>query len=186
MKVTPTQWLALVEGLAKGLHGSSLMGFYSLARAILAKDESELDDFDMVFAAHFRGLEEAVEAIEEEVWRWLENPIAPRHGLTGELIGHIVLGRDIVREAATGYEWPDERLPLLLEHILISHHGELEYGAVVLPKSPEAICVYHFDNLSAKLNMMRMQIDTDGDDGDFTCWSQDLGRRVFKAQLRRD
>lgn len=113
----------------------------------------------------------------------MENPIAPRHGLTGELIGHILLGRDMVRDAAADYEWPDARLPLLLEHILISHHGLLEYGASVLPKIPEAVCVYHFDNLSAKLNMMRMLVAGDSEEGNFTNWSPDLGRRVFKANL---
>jgi len=113
----------------------------------------------------------------------MENPIAPRHGLTGEMIGHILLGRDIVREAAKAFDWPDPRLPLLLEHILISHHGILEYGAAVLPKIPEAVCVYHFDNLSAKLNMMKTLIGGDSEDGDFTVWSQDLGRRLFKAKL---
>ncbi|MHC4598997.1 MAG: hypothetical protein ACYS47_08335, partial [Planctomycetota bacterium] len=77
LKVTPTQWLTLVEGLVLGLHGASLIGFYSLARSILVKDESELDDFDLAFSAHFRGLEEEVEAIEEDVWQWLKNPIAP-------------------------------------------------------------------------------------------------------------
>jgi len=113
----------------------------------------------------------------------MENPIAPRHGLAGEMIGHILLGRDIVREAAPDFEWTDPRLPVLLEHILISHHGILEYGAAVLPKVPEAVCVYHFDNLSAKLNMMRSLIEGDSADGDFTAWSQDLGRRIFKANL---
>jgi len=113
----------------------------------------------------------------------MENPIAPRHGLTGELVGHVLLGRDLIRAASATFDWPDARLPLLLEHILISHHGELEYGAAVVPKTPEAICVYHFDNLSAKLNMMRMHIQSDGDEGDFTSWSPDLGRRVFKADL---
>ncbi|MBW2277953.1 MAG: hypothetical protein JRF63_10695, partial [Deltaproteobacteria bacterium] len=49
LKVTPTQWLTLIQGLIKGLHGSSLIGFYSLARAIMVKDESELDDFDLAF-----------------------------------------------------------------------------------------------------------------------------------------
>ncbi len=77
LKVTPTQWLTLVEALCKGLHGSSLTGFYSLARAILIKDESELDDFDLVFAHHFKGVELAAKAIEDEVWNWLENPVSP-------------------------------------------------------------------------------------------------------------
>jgi len=77
LRVTPTQWLTLIEGLTKGLHGSSLIGFYSLARAIMVKDESELDDFDLAFAAHFEGIESAAAAIDEAIWQWLENPIPP-------------------------------------------------------------------------------------------------------------
>jgi len=77
LKVTPQQWLTVVEGLARGLHGSSLVGFYSLARGIMVKDESELDDFDLCFAAHFEGVEEEVAAIQKEVWHWLENPVPP-------------------------------------------------------------------------------------------------------------
>jgi uncharacterized protein with von Willebrand factor type A (vWA) domain len=77
LKVTPQQWLGLVQAMAIGLHGASLFGFYSLSRAILVKDESELDDFDMCFAKHFKGVELAAKDIEEDVYRWLENPIAP-------------------------------------------------------------------------------------------------------------
>lgn len=69
--VTPQQWLTVVEGLARGLHGSSLAGFYSLARAILVRDESELDAFDLAFAEHFRGCATATAAIADEVWAWL-------------------------------------------------------------------------------------------------------------------
>jgi uncharacterized protein with von Willebrand factor type A (vWA) domain len=76
LKVTPHQWITLVDALVKGLHGSSLSGFYLLARAILVRDESELDDFDLVFAAHFEGVEAAAAAIEDEVWQWLQEPIA--------------------------------------------------------------------------------------------------------------
>ena len=77
LKVTPQQWLTVMEGLARGLHGSSLIGFYSLSRSILVRDESELDDFDLCFAAHFRGLESIAAVIEDEVWRWLEDPAPP-------------------------------------------------------------------------------------------------------------
>jgi len=77
LKVTPQQWLTLIEALSKGLHGSSLVGFYSLARGILVKDESELDDFDICFAAHFRGVDSAAAVIEEEIWDWLGNPAPP-------------------------------------------------------------------------------------------------------------
>jgi len=77
LKVTPEQWLTLAQRHGLGLHGSSLMGFYSLARSILVKDESELDDFDMCFAKQFKGAELPLREIEQDVWRWLEEPIAP-------------------------------------------------------------------------------------------------------------
>jgi len=77
LRVTPQQWLTVVEGLAGGLHGSSLAGFYSLSRGIIVKDEAELDDFDLAFAEHFEGIEAAAVIIEQEVWDWLENPIPP-------------------------------------------------------------------------------------------------------------
>jgi uncharacterized protein with von Willebrand factor type A (vWA) domain len=77
LKVTPTQWLAVIEGLCLGLHAASLLGFYSLARAILVKDESELDEFDLVFASYFQGASMAALAIEKEVFDWLETPIEP-------------------------------------------------------------------------------------------------------------
>ncbi len=73
---TPTEWLALIEAVSRGLHGSSLIGFYSLARMLLVKDESRFDHFDRAFAEYFQGVER-LPAIEEEVLRWLENPIAP-------------------------------------------------------------------------------------------------------------
>jgi len=111
----------------------------------------------------------------------LENPIAASYGFDGQLVGHLLLGRDMVRDAAQSVSWPDERLPRLLEHILISHHGELEYAAAMVPKIPEAIAVYHFDNLSAKLNMVRMHIEHDSEMGDFTDWERSLGRRFFKG-----
>ena len=63
LRVTPQQWLTVVEGLAGGLHGSSLAGFYSLSRGIMVKDEAELDDFDLAFAEHFEGIEAAAAVI---------------------------------------------------------------------------------------------------------------------------
>ena len=77
LKVTPQQWLTVVEGLARGLHASSLTGFYSLSRSILVRDESELDEFDLAFAEHFRGASRVAATIDEQVWEWLENPVAP-------------------------------------------------------------------------------------------------------------
>jgi len=76
LPVSLTEWLTLVEGLVMGLHGSSLIGFYSLARSILVKDEAYFDEFDRVFASYFEGIED-LSPLEEEIWEWLNNPIQP-------------------------------------------------------------------------------------------------------------
>jgi len=111
----------------------------------------------------------------------LENPIAATYSFDGQLIGHLLLGRDMVQNAATEIEWNDPRIPKLLEHILIAHHGELEYAAAMVPKTAEALAVYHFDNLSAKLNMICMHVKQDGDPGQFTDWERTLDRKLFKG-----
>jgi len=113
----------------------------------------------------------------------LENPVAPHHSFSGQLVGHLLLGRDMVREEASKIDWPDERLPALLEHVIVSHHGELEFGSAILPKTAEAIVVYHFDNLSAKLNMVQMHIAKDSEEGPFTDWHKLLARKFFKGKL---
>ncbi|MBQ3392477.1 MAG: VWA domain-containing protein [Lachnospiraceae bacterium] len=56
LKVSMGEWLVLLEGLEKGLHGSTLEGFYKLCRAIILRDESEYDAFDQAFSAFFGGL----------------------------------------------------------------------------------------------------------------------------------
>jgi 3'-5' exoribonuclease len=117
-----------------------------------------------------------------KIWE-LENPIAPRYSFDGQLAGHLLLGRDMVRDAATRISWPDPRLPRLLEHIIISHHGELAFGAAIVPKTAEAITVYYFDNLSAKLNMVRLHIEKDTEAGEFTDWHRLLERKFFKGDV---
>jgi 3'-5' exoribonuclease len=87
----------------------------------------------------------------------------------------------MVRQAAQTIVWPNPQTPELLEHIIISHHGELEFGAAIVPKTAEAIAVYYFDNLSARLNMLKMHISKDTEEGDFTDWHALLQRKFFKG-----
>jgi uncharacterized protein with von Willebrand factor type A (vWA) domain len=74
--VTVTEWLALMDALAKGLAFSSLTDFYSLARSVLVKSETFFDQYDQAFAHAFRGIETPKE-LEEAVWEWLANPLPP-------------------------------------------------------------------------------------------------------------
>ncbi len=67
------EWRMLMESLEKGLHGSSLLRFYNLARATLVKSETYYDAFDRVFAHVFEGVEGEL-SIEDEVLDWLKDP----------------------------------------------------------------------------------------------------------------
>lgn len=68
----------------------------------------------------------------------------------GKLLGHLQIGCDMVTEKiATVPEFP-EKLRLQLLHFVLSHHGELQYGSPVVPKTLEAIVLHHIDNLDAQ------------------------------------
>jgi len=67
------EWMGFLEALKKGLHGSSLLRFYHLARACLVKSETYFDAFDRVFARVFQGVEGSLD-IADEVLEWLRDP----------------------------------------------------------------------------------------------------------------
>ncbi|MBL8743561.1 MAG: VWA domain-containing protein [Myxococcales bacterium] len=70
--------VALAAALSHGLHDSSLDGFYYVARSILVHDERHLDDFDVAFGAHYRGIPAAAKEVAEELLSWLRDPIKMR------------------------------------------------------------------------------------------------------------
>jgi 3'-5' exoribonuclease len=107
-------------------------------------------------------------------------PPCPERSVPGELLGHIVLGWDMVREEARALAFPDEQLLMSLEHILISHHGSLEFGSPSLPRTPEALLVYYLDEMDAKLHMAFHHLDNDPGGGDFTSFLKGLGRRLYR------
>jgi 3'-5' exoribonuclease len=112
----------------------------------------------------------------------LAHPQAPDITVSGALLGHIVLGWEMVREEARAQNFPDAALLLELEHILLSHHGSLEFGSPVPPKTREAMLVYYLDDLDAKLKMMDMHLESDRAPGDFTSYHRVLQRRLYKGE----
>ncbi len=70
--------VALARALEAGLHESSLDGFYHLARALTVKREEHLDDFDLAFAKHFRGVAVEAKELAEELLSWLRDPVPAR------------------------------------------------------------------------------------------------------------
>ncbi|MBM4326446.1 MAG: HD domain-containing protein [Deltaproteobacteria bacterium] len=96
----------------------------------------------------------------------------------GKLIGHLILGVALVREAAMkkGLEsrpWLKE-----LEHILVSHHGESVFGSPVRPLTREALVVHFMDNLDSKLKIMEEALESVDPDG-FSAYNKWLEGRAY-------
>jgi len=111
----------------------------------------------------------------------IASPQAPELTVPGQLVGHIVLGWEMVREEARALEFPDPTLLVQLEHIILSHHGSLEFGSPIVPKTREALLVYFLDDLDAKLKMMDTHLQSDSGDGDFTTYHRVLQRDLYKG-----
>ncbi len=75
LDVSLNEWMALLEGMEKGLHDSSLTGFYHLCRSIIVKSETEFDRFDQVFLEFFKDIPFKGE-LPEELLDWLRAMVA--------------------------------------------------------------------------------------------------------------
>jgi 3'-5' exoribonuclease len=96
----------------------------------------------------------------------------------GELIGHILLGRDMVREAAGRHGIGGEKL-LRLEHIVVSHQRLAEWGSPKPPMTPEAILVHFADDVDAKFQTAYAAL-MEGGDGPLTSGKNPLGYKIFR------
>ena len=73
LDVSLNEWMTLLEGMEKGLHHSTLTGFYHLCRAVVVKSETEFDRFDQVFLEFFKDVPYTGE-LPEELMNWLNHP----------------------------------------------------------------------------------------------------------------
>ena len=111
----------------------------------------------------------------------LDYELATSYSREGRLLGHITLGSAVVgRAAAAIQDFP----PLLLteiQHLILSHHGRLEFGSPVTPMTVEAFILSFIDDLDAKINMVRQAIRDDTGDGEFTAYHPKLERVLWKG-----
>ena len=82
LHVSPNEWMTLLEGMEKGLHHSTLTGFYHLCRAIVMKNETEFDHFDQIFLEFFKDVP-YTEELPEDLLDWLNHP-SEVHGLPAD------------------------------------------------------------------------------------------------------
>jgi 3'-5' exoribonuclease len=114
--------------------------------------------------------------------RELSYDTAIDYTLEGNLVGHIVIGVGMLKDAARDFpEVPEETL-VEIEHLILSHHGELELGSPVRPMTVEAFLLAAVDDLDAKLHQIRRHLDDDDSDGRFTAHHKRLNRVLLKPR----
>ncbi|PWZ95271.1 3'-5' exonuclease, partial [Staphylococcus pseudintermedius] len=113
--------------------------------------------------------------------RELSGPIATSYTLEGNLLGHISIASDEVADAARELNVDGEEI-LLLRHLILSHHGKLEYGSPKLPYVKEAEILNFIDNIDARMNMFEKAFKKI-DKGQFTERIFGLeGRQFYKPE----
>lgn len=109
-----------------------------------------------------------------------QQPQGAEYTAAGHLVGHILQGRDMVREAAARHALDDETL-LRLEHIVVSHQRLPEWGSPKPPMTPEALIVHYADDLDAKFHMMAATLREDTTPGEVTSSRNALRQRVYRG-----
>jgi len=85
--------------------------------------------------------------------------------LEGQMIGHISIAQGMLREKISALPGFPDRLRVLVEHMILSHHGKYEFGSPKLPMTPEAILLSALDDVEAKMQAMRNEFGRDASSG---------------------
>lgn len=115
----------------------------------------------------------------------LSGPVVPTYTLEGKLLGHISIGQAMIKEAAKELNIDGEEV-ILLQHMILAHHGKNEFGSPVLPQIREAEIIYLIDNIDARMNMFDKAIEQ-VDYGDYSKRIFALeNRMIYKPEMYKD
>jgi 3'-5' exoribonuclease len=98
----------------------------------------------------------------------------------GQLLGHIVMEVETVSKAMDGIEGFPGNLKTVVQHLLISHHGEYEFGSPRLPMIREALVFHYLDDLDSKLAAVRAALALDSGEPEWSAYSGALGRKFLR------
>lgn len=88
----------------------------------------------------------------------LSGPVVPEYTLAGKMLGHISISQAMIATKARDLGLEGEEV-IILQHLILSHHGKLEYGSPMLPIIKEAEVIYLIDNLDARINMIEKALE---------------------------
>jgi 3'-5' exoribonuclease len=100
----------------------------------------------------------------------------------GQLLGHMIIELEMLQAKLAQFpDFPDE-LKSLIEHLIISHHGEYEFGSPKLPMFPEALMLHYLDDLDSKMEAMRAHFEREASvEGAWTGYNPSLGRPLLNT-----
>lgn len=115
----------------------------------------------------------------------LSGPITTEYTTQGKLLGHISIMQAIIYETARKLNMENEQ-SMLLRHMVLSHHGEYEFGSPVLPMIPEAEMLSYIDNMDARMNMFGKILEP-LEKGTFSGRNFSLeNRQIYKAEFDKE
>jgi 3'-5' exoribonuclease len=105
--------------------------------------------------------------------------------LEGQLVGHIAIGLVMIEKKLETLPGFPPALRMLVEHMILSHHGRLEFGSPKLPMIPEAVLLHYLDDLDAKMHTMRGEFERHeaqgGQAGEMTDWVRSMERPLLNT-----
>ena len=105
--------------------------------------------------------------------------------LEGQLVGHITMGIAMIEKKLATLPGFPPALRMLVEHMVLSHHGKLEFGSPKLPMIPEAVLLHYLDDLDAKMHTMRSEFERHeaqgGQPGEMTDWVRSMDRPLLNT-----
>lgn len=107
---------------------------------------------------------------------------ATNYTTAGRLLGHITIGTLLVREKIKAIPGFPETLAILIEHLILSHHGTYEFGSPSLPQTREAIALHFLDDMDSKMAAMRATLEGASGAEDWT----ERNPALHRALLRTD
>jgi 3'-5' exoribonuclease len=100
----------------------------------------------------------------------------------GQLLGHMIIELEMLQQKLALFPEFPQNLKTLLEHLIISHHGEYEFGSPKLPMFPEALLLHYMDDLDSKMESMRAHFEREMDpDNPWTGYNPSLGRPLLNS-----
>jgi 3'-5' exoribonuclease len=98
----------------------------------------------------------------------------------GQLLGHIVMELETVSRSMDAIEGFPPNLKAVVQHLLISHHGQYEFGSPKLPMIREAMVFHYLDDMDSKMAAVRAALVTESGDDEWSAYSAALGRKFLK------